>query len=108
MTRIYHLVTPDAWARAADEYRPDSFAAEGFIHCSFAAQVAGSANRFYAGASELLLLYIDPAHLTSPLRTEASGSGELFPHVYGPLNRDAVVEVETLRRGSDGRWVFTP
>jgi uncharacterized protein (DUF952 family) len=68
--------------------------------------VAGSANRFYAAAPELLLLHIDPERLASPLKTEAAGSGEFFPHIYGPVNREAVVRVEPLQRGPDGRWVF--
>jgi uncharacterized protein (DUF952 family) len=107
VTTIYHLVTPHAWEANRDQpYRADSLAGEGFIHCSFAAQVAASANRFYGKQSELLLLHIDPSRLTSPLREEASGTGEMFPHIYGPLNREAVVAVETLARGEDGRWRF--
>src|SRR5437868_1957232 len=106
MPRIYHLVTPATWTEAGGDYRTDSLAGEGFIHCSFAEQVARSANRFYAGAADLLVLHIDPDRLTAPLRTEAAGSGEFFPHVHGPINRAAVVAVETLRRGPDGGWVF--
>jgi uncharacterized protein (DUF952 family) len=106
MPLVYHLVTPAAWRQAGDDYRADSLDSEGFIHCSFADQVARSANRFYADAPELLVLHIDPGAIGSPLRTEAAGTGELFPHVYGPINRDAVVGVETLRRGPDGGWVF--
>ena len=100
------LLAPAAWGQAGTEYRADSLSSEGFIHCSFAEQVARSANRFYADAPELLLLHIDPEALTSPLRTEAAGTGEFFPHIYGPINRGAVVAVETLRRGPDGGWVF--
>ena len=107
MRTIYHLVTRRAWEKDADHpYRAESLASEGFIHCSFAAQVAGSANRFYADAAELLLLHINAERLSSPLREEASGTGEIFPHIHGPLNRDAVTTVEELRRGADGRWEF--
>jgi uncharacterized protein (DUF952 family) len=106
MPLVYHLLTPAAWKQAGDEYRADSLSVEGFIHCSFANQVARSANRFYADAPDLLLLHIDPDALASPLRTEAAGTGELFPHVYGPINRAAVVAAETLKRGPDGEWVF--
>lgn len=108
MRTIYHLVLRRDWEANADQpYRAESLAGEGFIHCSFAHQVAGSANRFYASAQELLLLHIDPDRLNSPLREEASGTGEVFPHIYGPLNRDGVSTVETLARGPDGRWQFT-
>lgn len=107
MRTIYHLVLRTVWEANADQpYRADSLASEGFIHCSFAEQVAGSANRFYADAGDLLLLHIDAERLSSPLREEASGSGEIFPHIHGPLNREAVVKVEPLTRGSDGRWQF--
>jgi uncharacterized protein (DUF952 family) len=108
MDLIYHLATPAAWNNTAHDYRADSLDSEGFIHCSFADQVARSANRFYAGADALLVLHIDPQRLTSPLKVEAAGSGELFPHVYGPINRAAVVRAEALRRGADGAWAFTP
>jgi uncharacterized protein (DUF952 family) len=107
MRMIYHLVTPRAWKENADQpYRAESLANEGFIHCSFAEQVERSANRFYADAAELVLLHIDADRLSSPLREEASGTGEIFPHIHGPLNRDAVAEVEVLPRGPDGRWQF--
>lgn len=107
MSTIYHLVLRRVWQVNADQpYRPDSLAGEGFIHCSFARQLAASANRFYASAADLLLLHIDTERLTSPLREEASGTGELFPHIHGSLNRDAVVTIETLERGADGLWQF--
>lgn len=107
MQTIYHLVLRRTWDENAEQpYTPASLADEGFIHCSFAHQVAGSANRFYASATDLLLLHIDAERLTSPLREEASGIGEIFPHIYGPLNREAVVTVETLQRGMDGSWQF--
>jgi uncharacterized protein (DUF952 family) len=108
MRTIYHLVLRRVWEENPDQpYRADSLASEGFIHCSFAPQVAGAANRFYAEATDLLLLHIDAERLSSPLREEASGSGEVFPHIYGPLNRDAVVKVEELAHGPDGRWQFS-
>ncbi|SRR5579871_647509 len=108
MRIIYHLVLRRVWDENPDQpYRADSLESEGFIHCSFATQVAAAANRFYAEAADLLVLHIDTERLSSPLREEASGTGEIFPHIYGPLNRDAVVKVETLSRGPDGRWQFS-
>jgi uncharacterized protein (DUF952 family) len=108
MKTIYHLALRQAWeANPQQAYRPDSLAGEGFIHCSNSAQVAGAANRFYAGQQDLLVLHIDPARLTSPVQEEPSASGERFPHIYGPLNRDAVVVVQPLARGPDGCWQFS-
>jgi len=108
MRLIYHLVTKTAWEQAPPEvYAAESMVSEGFIHCSNAEQVAAAANRFYAAADEMLVLHVDAGRLTSPLRDEPSDSGELFPHVYGPINCSAVVQVQPLRRGADGRWVFS-
>jgi uncharacterized protein (DUF952 family) len=107
MRTIYHLATRQVWeANAGQPYHADSLASEGFIHCSFANQVERSANRFYADAADLLVLHIEAERLSSPLREEASDTGETFPHIHGPLNRDAVVRVEALTRGPDGRWQF--
>jgi uncharacterized protein (DUF952 family) len=105
--RVYHLVAGPVWeASSGPTYAAPSLATAGFIHCSNADQVASSANRFYAGQDALVLLEIDVNRLKSPLRDERSGSGELFPHIYGPIERDAVVQVHVLGRGADGRWTF--
>jgi uncharacterized protein (DUF952 family) len=107
MRPIYHLVLPSVWElNSAQPYRADSLATEGFIHCSFADQVARSANRFYAGATDLLILTIDSTRLASPIREELAANGEQFPHIYGPINRDAVSAVVPMTRGADGQWVF--
>jgi uncharacterized protein (DUF952 family) len=109
MRLIYHLVPPAAWHTApAEPYRAASLDTEGFIHCANADQVAWAANKFLAAESELLVLVIDPARLTHPLKDESSGTTELFPHVYGPLNRDAVIEARRLGRDERGRWTFSP
>jgi uncharacterized protein (DUF952 family) len=58
MRTLYHLVLRSAWEKSSDQpYRADSLTDEGFIHCSYADQVARSANRFYAEQSELLVLH---------------------------------------------------
>jgi uncharacterized protein (DUF952 family) len=106
MRRIYHIVPRHAWEQAADPYRADSLATEGFIHCSNEDQVERVANQFYAGESDLAVLCIEVERLGSPVRDEDAGTGERFPHIYGPIEREAVVEVRSLRRGADGRWVF--
>jgi uncharacterized protein (DUF952 family) len=104
---IYHLVSRSAWERAAGApYRADSLAAEGFIHCSNEDQVAWAANRFHADCNDLLVLCLDAGRLAAPLRDEEAGTGARFPHVYGPIEPEAVVEVRELQRGPDGRWRF--
>jgi uncharacterized protein (DUF952 family) len=80
--------------------------ADGFIHFSTAAQVAETAARHFAGASDLLLVAVDAERLGPALRHEPSRGGDLFPHLYGDLPLDAVVAVDDLPLGPDGRHVF--
>lgn len=94
MQLLYHITTKAEAnaARAAGEYVPQSFAQEGFIHCSHAGQVEGVANRYYPGQENLVILVIDPSLLTSEVVEENLMSGhELFPHIYGRLPVGALV-----------------
>lgn len=107
---VYHLVDPADWATAvaAGEYRPPSLQTEGFVHFSFAAQVAGSANRFYADADRLCVVEFDEDRLGTPVVVEDSyGGGAAFPHVYAPIPTSAAVAVHEMRREL-GAWVFSP
>ena len=107
MRRIYHLVPASTWnAIAAGPYRAASLATEGFIHCSNLDQVARVANLFYADQAEMVVLSIDAGRLIGALRDEPAATGELFPHIYGPIEREAIVTVRPLERDPDGRWVF--
>ena len=107
MDIVYHLVRRPRWeAQPEQDYRADSLATEGFIHCSYRHQVAWAANRFYADAADLIVLEIDPTKLASPLRVEPAAGGEQFPHIHGPINRAAVVNVRPLSRADGGAWVF--
>ena len=77
---------------------PEAFAAEGFVHCSEPDQVVRVANARFVGRTDLVLLWISVARLTAPVRYEnLEGGTELFPHVYGPINLDAVVAVTPFR-----------
>jgi len=67
---------------------------EGFIHLSTAEQLPGVAGRYYAGVEDLVLLHVDPDLLVAPLVYEDVPGVGSFPHLYGPLNVDAVVRVE--------------
>ncbi|MBP6432806.1 MAG: DUF952 domain-containing protein [Ferruginibacter sp.] len=96
---IYHVVTPESWESALQQgfYEAPSLALEGFIHCSTTHQVKGVLERYYKDVPHLQLLHIDETKLTSPLKYELAPSiNEEFPHIYGRLNLDAVVEVEKL------------
>ncbi len=99
---IFHIAARAAWesAQAGGGYRGGSLAIEGFIHCCTAAQVAGVAARYYRGRAGLVLLRVDPGRLRAPVRWEAApGSGEAFPHAYGPLDLDAVTGVTPFDPG---------
>lgn len=104
---ILHITRKSDWrvAQTAGAYSADSLATEGFIHCSTAQQVARTANKFYAGQSDLLLLHIDTDLLAPELRWEAA-DGDLFPHIYGPLNLDAVQDVIDFSPSEDGLFRY--
>lgn len=95
---IYHITTNSYWVtqRESSVYEAESLATEGFIHLSTKEQVAGVLERYYQNIPDLLLLHVDPAKLTAELRYEAATNNELFPHLYGPINRDAVISIEQL------------
>ena len=93
---IFHVVKNTDWQKAVAQgfYTSPSLAAEGFIHTSKKEQVAGVIERYYANQKDLLLLHIDENKLTAPLIYELAPSvNEEFPHVYGSINLDAVVDV---------------
>ena len=75
---------------------------DGFIHLSARRQVAGTLIKYFAGQRDLVLLAVDPDRLGASLRWEPSRGGELFPHLYGPLNLDHVISVEALPLEEDG------
>lgn len=95
---IYHIVKTEYWKLFEDQetYFPESYAAEGFIHLSTQTQVAGVLERYYKNTPNLLLLSINESLLTSKLIFEASTNDELFPHLYGELNKNAVVEIKEI------------
>lgn len=119
-THILHITTREAWeaAQISGEYRAASLEHEGFIHCSTADQVLRVANALFAGARDLVLLHIDPAALHAPLRYEPpahtpdqpveTAGTERFPHVYGPINLEAVVRVTDFTPDAGGRFTHIP
>lgn len=99
MAIIYHITTQTLWdaAQKKKSYTAPSLDTEGFIHCSEARQVAGVLERYYKGQTSLLKLHIQTLILDSPLKYEMAPSiNEEFPHIYGPINLNAVVKVERV------------
>jgi glutathione S-transferase len=112
---IFHISTEADWARAQAEgtyslsTRGLTLAQVGFVHCAFEEQVARVANVFFRGAAKLVVLRIAIDRLNAEVRYEdLEGGHELFPHVYGPLNLDAVVGVMPLPPSRDGTFTFAP
>jgi uncharacterized protein (DUF952 family) len=112
---IFHITSRAAWDKAQKDgyYRAENFAIEGFNHCSTLAQVLPVANNFYKGQSGLILLEIEPTLLSAELKWEPPTGGtpppgapadEMFPHVYGPINVDAVVRIVDLVSKPDGTF----
>ncbi len=96
---IYHVTTLQEWKNAKEQgaYAAPSLATEGFIHTSQKHQVAGVLERYYKNVPNLLLLTIDTAKLTNLLKYELAPSiNEEFPHVYGTINIDAVVNIDII------------
>jgi uncharacterized protein (DUF952 family) len=106
---IFHITTQATWQTAGKEgsYQADSLKTEGFIHASTRSQVLSTANRFYRGQSGLLLLIIDDQRLHARVNYEnLEGGCEQFPHIYGPLNLDAVVKAVPFKPQPDGTFKF--
>ena len=123
-TAIFHLVPGSYFhMQPLDEpYLSPAFQQEGFIHCTAGKDMLITvANRYFADLlDDLLVLQIDPSSLTSPLKFEppipppgavvspAGSDTTLFPHIYGPLNRDAIATIFALRRETGGLWQMPP
>lgn len=107
---IFHLTTADAWERARQQgsYEASSLQKEGFMHCSRKAQVLASANRHFKNQRGLVLLEIDPGLLQARLVHEEGRPGELFPHIYGPLNPSAVVASWPFHANDNGDFTRLP
>jgi len=109
---LFHIVDRKQWQEAVARgvYAPASLPIEGFIHCSTAAQIVETANRWYRGQSGLVLLRIDPRRLSAELKHEPpinpadKRRAQRFPHIYGPLNLDAVACAIEFPCESDGTF----
>jgi len=120
VTTILHLASNAVWLATFEQgaYHADSLSTEGFIHCSTVSQIVDVANAFYNGQHELVILVIDADKLTSELKWEPPAhpnperadtiGDELFPHVYGSINMDAVVKVIPFEPAEDGTFTLPP
>jgi uncharacterized protein (DUF952 family)/N-acetylglutamate synthase-like GNAT family acetyltransferase len=116
---ILHLINRTDWeaAQQSGVVQPASLESEGFVHCSTEHQMVAVANKYYTGATNMLLLRINPKLLASPLNWEPPAhidgtppkpNEPLFPHIYGPINVNAVSEVIDFPCSPDGTFAAPP
>jgi uncharacterized protein (DUF952 family) len=102
-----HLIPAEVWERSADKlfYTPDAFAADGFVHCTDGYEnLVAVGNRYYTGDPRpYLALTVAIDKLTSPVRYD--DPGRIFPHIYGPINRAAVIAKRNVMRDRDGSFI---
>ncbi|GAB4014270.1 MAG: DUF952 domain-containing protein [Bdellovibrio sp.] len=110
MANIFHILPRKDWEEAKKQgsYAPLTLKTEGFIHCSKADQLLLVANSFFKGKDGLVILRIVEAKISSKLvyeiPKEAPQSTVKYPHIYGPLNLDAVEAVISFPHRDDGRF----
>lgn len=106
---IYHITSNEEWKNGIENgvYLPAGYPVDHFIHCSTQEQVLPVAERYYKAATDLVLLKIDPSRLPLEVKFEnLEGGQELFPHIYGELNLEAVVGVKQLLKNERGYYSF--
>ncbi len=111
MAIILHITKQESWieAKRNGRYIAESLPKQGFIHCSTPEQVISVANFLFRGQQGLVLLCVDEARLDAEVKYEnLEGGQKLFPHVYGPIPCDVVVDVLPLRPSDDGAFSLPP
>jgi uncharacterized protein (DUF952 family) len=100
---IFHITQSQKWenAKILGSYHIDSLDTEGFIHCSTNEQLIKTANRFFRHTKGLVVLLINSEKVKAEIRYEGRDN-DLFPHIYGDLNIDAVFQVIDFEPGEDG------
>jgi len=106
---IFHIACRRALKDGLSVYEPESIATKGFIHCAEAAQIPDIARRKFAGRRDVVLMRIDTSRVAADIRYEnLTGGSELFPHIYGSLNMDAVVSVDPLQLSENSEITAVP
>ena len=108
-TPMYCITTLDKWnaSKEKGEYLDKSLETEGFIHCSYPHQLLAVANKHFKGMENLIILCINPGQLKSrTIDEDLSGLNEVYPHIYGPINIDAVVDVVDFQCDAHGDFIL--
>ena len=97
--KILHITKKDTWAKAQQEgiYQADTLKSDGYIHCCQPDQLKGVLEKWFDGAEDLISLELDTDKVEAKIVYENLEEGEaLFPHIYGPINLDAITRIITL------------
>lgn len=105
---IYHITTKKSWVEAKHQrtYKPNTLRDNGFIHCSSKNQVALVANLLYKNKKNLVLLEIDEKKVNSSVVFEDLKGHGTFPHIYGELNIDAVINAYDFKLDNKGSFLL--
>lgn len=109
MTTVYKIVAAELWQAAEDSGVFTGAGIDlndGFIHLSTGAQARRTAQLYFKGQGNLVLVAVDGARLGAALKYEPSRDGDLFPHLYAPLPLAAVLSVRPMPIGTDGNHIF--
>ncbi|MCH9673242.1 MAG: DUF952 domain-containing protein [Gammaproteobacteria bacterium] len=103
---LFHITDDRQWPCAGEHYLPNTYSVDGFVHCSTAKQVLATAQRYFQGRDDLILLAINTTMIEADIRYEnLIGGSELFPHIYGPIPCNAIESAEPLQRGADNEYL---
>lgn len=108
---IYHIISKEAWMIARENrlYEPPSLQTDGFIHCSTEEQVSGVANTLYTGRTDLFVLGIQEDQVEAEIVYEdLYEMNQLYPHIYGGLNLNAVQKMYRFEPDEEGVFAFQP
>lgn len=103
--KILHKSELEPFLRSGSLHQP-SLEEEGFLHCSTLDQVLGVANTIYKGKADLLLLELDETRIAPMVQYDKASNGEAYPHIYGPLNADAMVRFLDFPVQADGSFIL--
>eukprot|EP00298_Acanthocystis_sp_HF-20_P027779 c6059_g1_i1.p1 GENE.c6059_g1_i1~~c6059_g1_i1.p1 ORF type:complete len:129 (+),score=50.34 c6059_g1_i1:24-389(+) len=116
MTSIFHMLPVENWKNAPEEYYPPTYQQDGFVHCaSTAEELVTIGNHFYKTVSgDFLILVLEISKLKSEVKFEPPAAvgnfkphtdTQLFPHIYGPINKDSVTAIKKLVRDETGTFL---
>jgi len=96
---IYHICTEGSWEEQSNskEYIHDSLKGEGFIHFSEEHQIEGVLERYFTDQTDLLILTIEPSKIDEKVQYDKAPNDEDYPHIYGPINKAAIIKIEQLK-----------